>query len=1022
MADLSLNYDGLTDAQIDALAEELAAEANGEVTVTNENGEYPQVGPDGTDCGEGSVYRGGLGGCTSTLLSHLDDQQVKDMFTELANSPDTGFLDIDDLFDIENKPPPVVEGSDGQMYSSNPQLTPNGWVTDPDYSTPMYFFHQPIEAGDAREIYAEYSDDRTSATQQGYWRTEEEIRRFWEGEKTTENPGQMNMNTFREQHPNMSFETYLAFIKENSALHQQGYTLEDNPEMFSATTDKYGVKTTFTNSDGDVYGWNGSNYTKTYKVDQSFDVGGLVLSLGLGAITGGLMSSGALGTFLKGLSGFQKAAVINGVTTAVQTGGDIKAIAGSVIGTFAGGQLGSFVDLGSAAANSALASSIASVVEQGIVSGEIDFNAALTSGLFGGGTEVAKDLFDSFVNGTGFDFGGLLSEDSELYETLNGTYDPLTGNFSGGLIGDARGAYNQFVEQYITGGDWWENATESYDKIDVWTDGAGNKRVDLIGYDGSLTEMSWSEFVAAGFDEVSGSNPFWNSVSGAFDSIPDGWLDKLYDWMTNAAGTSGGTYTTEGGTTVTTDGGDDEDDDTPPSDDFDCSSINRQQVQGATTGTECGPCIQGYEVNEFEQCIETIGGETCPEGQYYNEINLQCEDEITYTPGQPCNAADGEQGTYNDEGECVVPDGTGDDDGNGTGDGGCQDPNRLVGADGQCSDSCSSGYELDQQQDLCVPVTTPPQPEGCGPAPTTEDYGGYTFDYQAAIRQWENECGNSTCRDGTPKSEDPNCNGNQPVDGQQCTTNDGQEGYYEGGVCVPITAPVEQCSDPDRQTKDDGSCAELCKDGTVPDMHEEGLCGNPLTGQPPEECDNRATVESDCSECADGTFPEDYEGGKCPSDVTTTPGGDDGEDDVDCTLVECESPRPEGAEGVQWDKCCTDVTTPPPPDGGADCTLVECESPRPEGEAGALWDECCTDVTTTPDDGGGSGSGGGGGGGGRGLFDIEVGEIGIAGDPQLLGRRRFGAQDFVTPLFTGNQGGNSNFPIARFLQGKGDIV
>ena len=39
MPDLSLNYDGLTDAQIDALAEQFAAEANGEATVTDENGE-----------------------------------------------------------------------------------------------------------------------------------------------------------------------------------------------------------------------------------------------------------------------------------------------------------------------------------------------------------------------------------------------------------------------------------------------------------------------------------------------------------------------------------------------------------------------------------------------------------------------------------------------------------------------------------------------------------------------------------------------------------------------------------------------------------------------------------------------------------------------------------------------------------------------------------------------------------------------------------------------------------------------
>jgi hypothetical protein len=41
----------------------------------------------------------------------------------------------------------------------------------------------------------------------------------------------------------------------------------------------------------------------------------------------------------------------------------------------------------------------------------------------------------------------------------------------------------------------------------------------------------------------------------------------------------------------------------------------------------------------------------------------------------------------------------------------------------------------------------------------------------------------------------------------------------------------------------------------------------------------------------------------------------------------------------------------------------------------------------------------------------------------MLGRQRFGAQDFLSPLFTGNQGGGTDFPIARFLQNKkGDIV
>lgn len=982
-------YDNLTDAEIDALAEELANQANG--TNLSPEGEYLQVGPDGTDCGEGFVYRGGLGGCTSTLLNDMTDQAVMDMLTSLANAPINPILGP--LPILVDKPDPVVQGTDGQMYLSNPQLTPNGWVTNPDYSEPVYFFHQPIEAGDARGIYADYSDDYKSATQQGKWLTEDQIKEFWTGQSET--TGMLNMNVFREQHPNMSFDTYMNFIKENSALYAQGYTLENNPDMFSAITDKYNIKTSFSGETGHLYGWNGSNYTKTYHADKSFDAGSLIMSLAVGAMTGGLVDSGALGTFLKGLSGFQRAAVINGVTTAIQSGGDLKAIAGSVIGTFAGGKLGSYIDLGSAAANSALSSSIASAFEQAIVNGEIDVDTMLTSGLLGAGTEIGKDLVDALVTGSDFDFGGLLPEGTSAWEAINGT---------GGYVDSVRGAFDEFVTKYIDGGEWFTTLDETDEFKDYTVNG-----------DGTVTGTRWDGTTAT-FNDL---NSFLDSVfstktitdTAIWDLLSEGltsdqaasFYERIVDWMNNSGGA-----TNDAGGTITPSTGDEP----PPSEDFDCSSINRQQVAGATTGTECGPCIQGYEVNEFEQCVETIGGENCPEGQYYNETTLQCEDEISYTPGAPCNAANGEQGTYNDQGECIVPDGTGDGTGDGDGDGngtgtGCQDPNRLVDANGECTDSCQSGYELDEGQDLCVPSTTIPQPEGCGPAPTTEEYGGYTFEFQAAIRAWRNKCGDSTCDDGTPKADDPNCNGNQPVDGQQCTTDDGQNGYYEGGVCVPITTPVEQCQDPDRATDDDGSCGELCKDGTVPDMHEGGICGNPLTAGPGEVCDNGATTESGCSECADGTLPEDYADGKCPSGPTTGV-GDDGGDDVDCTLVECESPRPEGEQGVLWDKCCTDVTTTPDGGGETDCTLVECESPRPEGEAGALWDECCKDVTTTTSGGGSSGGGFGGGGSGMltGQQPLDLG-FDIAGNPQLLARSEFPITDFLAGIFTNSRGGRN---------------
>ena len=122
--------------------------------------------------------------------------------------------------------------------------------------------------------------------------------------------------------------------------------------------------------------------------------------------------------------------------------------------------LGIVGDLGSAAANAAFSSSIASVFEQAIVNGEIDLETVLASGLMGGGIEIGKDLVTALINNEAFDFGGLLDEDSGLYETLNGVDGD---KYVGGLIGDVRGNFNEFVDKYVTGGEFWEGVGERYD-------------------------------------------------------------------------------------------------------------------------------------------------------------------------------------------------------------------------------------------------------------------------------------------------------------------------------------------------------------------------------------------------------------------------------------------------------------------------------------------------------------------------------------------------------------------------------
>jgi hypothetical protein len=887
-----------------------------------------------------------------------NNDAITEALTALANSPDTMGLGLQQIFS-QTRPDPVVQGPDGQYYLSNPQLTTNGWITNPDYSTPVYFFHQPIEVGEARGNYATYSEDYRTATQQGNWFTEDQIKSFWDG---TFDTGTLNMDVFREQHPDMTFDQYMSFVSENSALYAQGLTPESNPEMFSSLTNKYGIKTSFAGESGHVYGWNGSNYTKTFHADKSLDTGGIIMSLAVAAMTGGLANEGVLGSFVQGLSGYQRAAVINGATTAIQTGGDLKAIAGSVVGTLAGGKLGSYVDLGSAAANSALSSSISSAFEQAIVNGEIDFEEVLSSGVLGGGMEIGKDLFDAVLTGSEFDFGGLIDQNSDLFVALNGEYDFLSKEFTGGLIGNVRGAYREFVEQYITGGEWWENATESYDSVKIYTDEKGNATsVDLVGYDGSVEILSWDAFVSKGLDEISGSSAIWDSISGVMDSVPDSWYDTLWNWMQTTSRSTGGTYTTEGGSTVTvsTTGADDSGDDTgDASDDFDCSSVNRQQVAGATKEEECGGCLTDYQSDEFGICVAVVN-KVCPAGQVWNDVVGYCVDELFYTPGSPCNMEDGEQGVFDANGNCVRsyygPGGPGD----GTGSG---------GAGGEAGDACKvEGTEEDgtlqddgQGNLTCVPTGT--GTGGTGGTGDTRKAGDVCTD-------------DATNQQGTLQ-EDAQGNLICVVASDTTTTDTG-------------TTATQTCSDPDRATKENGSCAELCKDGTIPDQHEEGLCGNPLItttgpggGDDTEECDNNATIESNCNECADGSLPSEHENNDCNQRLITTGGGSTNVTEVDCTLVECQSPRPDGEAGVAWDTCCTDSTVVTTGGGGGEedkCKLVECESPRPEGDVGALWDQCCkeTPVTTT--------TGGGGGGDGGGMFGGSgLGSFSPAGQPGMF--------------------------------------
>lgn len=778
----------------------------------------------------------------------------------------------------------------------------------------------------------------------------------------------------------------------------------ENPE-YQALIERHEIPVIFQNDDGDLFEFNGSNYTKTFKVDDHPGIadyaGALITTVVTAAATWGV-ANGSIGKvltdFFTGTLGMSSGAasaatsslVSSGITGVLGGEVTVEGVLVNALGAGIGAEVAGLAGL-SGAAGSALSSAVNEAVVSGILDGELNFEDLLTAGALGGATAVGSDLFTALVKGQDFTFGGLIDEDSKLWGFFND---------DGGFIDDVRGGFDEFVTKYIDGGEWFTTLDETDEFKDFTVN--GDDTVTGTRWDGTTVEFDdWESFASSVFSTNKLiDNPIWDFISkNLTGQQAEEFYKRVVDWMNSSGGAENDT-----GGTITSNG---QDDSTDPND-FDCSSVNRQQVAGATTGTECGPCIDGYQPDVDGVCVEGVT-EQCPEGQVWNDITLQCEDEVFFEEGQPCNTEDGTQGTFNANGECVVPDGTGDgtgeDDGDGTGEGQCQDPNRLVNQNGECTDSCRSGYELDTDQDICVASGPGPSPNDCSAgAPTAEEYGGFTFAFSSALREWQNRCGETTCQDGTPKEDDPNCDGNQPVDGEQCTTDDGEAGSYQDGVCVAFPVTVEPCADPNRAQNPDGSCSDVCNDRYEID-EETGLCV-PIYS---DVCDNSATVESGCSECADGTFPEDYEDGKCPTDPVNPDNGDndgDGESDTDCTLVECDAPRPEGEAGVAWDECCNDpVIDVGPDDGGeTDCTLVECDSPRPDPEISpdeaAAWDECCTGVQPPPTGGGGGGNGGSGGrraGNMGNMFDVDP--LGSVGDPQLLAANQFPITDFLAQVF-----------------------
>ena len=116
-------------------------------------------------------------------MATTDDEKIAQALNLLANSPDTMGLGAANALN-DNRPDSVIKGEDGQLHNTNATLDANGnWSINPDEEA-VYYFTQPLE-DDRYNNYGEASEDYSHNYGQGFYRTEEEIKEFWDGDKGT---------------------------------------------------------------------------------------------------------------------------------------------------------------------------------------------------------------------------------------------------------------------------------------------------------------------------------------------------------------------------------------------------------------------------------------------------------------------------------------------------------------------------------------------------------------------------------------------------------------------------------------------------------------------------------------------------------------------------------------------------------------------------------------------------------------------------------------------------------------------
>jgi hypothetical protein len=311
-----------------------------------------------------------------------DDVIKSSAFQSIFDMPSNQFTGLDSGYIAEardNRPGPVVEGEDGEMYAQDSNYTLEGWETEQTGDTPLYYYANSQELGDVYEgNYFNRQEDGTISVQ-GRYQSEADIKSEWDADE--------GMGYFKEANPDLDFDTYLSFIKDTSNLVNQGLNRDEDPDPFNALADQYGINTSFQNDDGDMFEFNGSNFTKTFKTPNP-EYGRMLVAAGAGAMLTPLATQFAAGALGSAGTTMGIAANTNPLLASAAT------TAGSAVPS---------------ALASGIGAGVSSAASQALVTGNVDPKAVLVNAVLGGvnpGQYVAENFVPQQAVTESLTFGG----------------------------------------------------------------------------------------------------------------------------------------------------------------------------------------------------------------------------------------------------------------------------------------------------------------------------------------------------------------------------------------------------------------------------------------------------------------------------------------------------------------------------------------------------------------------------------------------------------------------------------------